>query len=256
MIKNIWKYRHLVKRLAVSDFKVRYKNSVLGFFWSLLEPLLMLFVLYIIFAYIFPNPQKNYHLFLLLGIALWDFFAKGTSLGLQGILSKPGMVRQVYVPREILIFSSSLTALMMAVLELGVFGVFMAISGFMPTSTIIYLPVIFLIIFILVFGSSLALGALNTYYRDIQYIWAVILQAGFFASGVFLDFSTYPANDVKRVLLLNPMARMLMMARDAVLNNKALSSWDLTFCFASSFVILLIGYLIFRKLEPGFAEEV
>ena len=255
MIKNLWKYRHLVKRLAVSDFKVRYKNSVLSFFWSLLEPLLMLLVLYIVFADIFPSTQENYHLFLLLGIALWDFFAKGTSMGLQGILSKPGMVRQVYIPREILIFSSSLTALMMAVLELGVFGIFMAISGLMPTSTIIYLPLIFMTIFIIVFGSSLALGALNTYYRDVQYIWAVILQAGFFASGVFIDFSTYDG-DLKRLLLLNPMARILLISRDCVLYNKVVSSWDLTFCLASSLVILLIGYFIFSKLEPGFAEEV
>jgi lipopolysaccharide transport system permease protein len=215
----------------------------------------MLLVLYVVFSDIFPSTQENYHLFLLLGIALWDFFAKGTSMGLQGILSKPGMVRQVYIPREILIFSSSLTALMMAVLELGVFGVFMAISGLMPTSTIIYLPIIFIIIFILVFGSSLALGALNTYYRDVQYIWAVVLQAGFFATGVFIDFSTYQG-DYKQLLLLNPMARILLISRDSVLYNKAVSLWDLTFCLVSSLLILLIGYLIFVKLEPGFAEEV
>ena len=255
MIKNLWKYRHLVKRLAVSDFKVRYKNSVLGFFWSLLEPLLMLLVLYVVFGGIFQNPMKNYHLFLLLGIVLWDFFTKGSSMGLNGIIGKAGMVRQVYIPREILIFSSSLTAMMMAALEFVVFGIFMAISGLKPTLTMIYLPLIFTIIFILVFGSSLALGALNTYYRDVQYIWAIILQAGFFASGIFMDFSTYQG-DYKGLLLLNPMARMIMISRDAVLNNKAVSAWDLTFCFVFSLVILLLGYLIFIKLEPGFAEEV
>ncbi|KKG13323.1 sugar ABC transporter permease [Methanosarcina sp. 2.H.T.1A.6] len=255
MSNNLWQYRHLIKRLAISDFKVRYKNSVLGFFWSLLEPLLMLLVLYVVFVDVFPSTQKNYHLFLLLGIALWDFFTKGTSMGLQAIISKPGMVRQVYIPREILIFSSSLTALMMAVLEIGVFGIFMVISGVMPTSTAIYFPIIFMIIFILVFGTSLALGALNTYYRDVQYIWAVILQAGFFASGVFFDFSTYES-DIKGLLLLNPMARIILISRESLLYNTAVSSWDLVFCFASSLVMLLVGYLIFMKLEPGFAEEV
>ena len=255
MSKNLWKYRHLIKRLAISDFKVRYKNSVLGFFWSLLEPLLMLLVLYVVFVDVFPSTQKNYHLFLLLGIALWDFFTKGTSMGLQAIISKPGMVRQVYIPREILIFSSSLTALMMAVLEIGVFGIFMVLSGVMPTSTAIYFPFIFMIIFILVFGTSLALGALNTYYRDVQYIWAVILQAGFFASGVFFDLSTYES-DIKGLLLLNPMARIILISRESLLYNTAVSSWDLVFCFASSLVMLLVGYLIFMKLEPGFAEEV
>jgi lipopolysaccharide transport system permease protein len=255
MIKNLWKYRHLVKRLAVSDFKVRYKNSILGFFWSLLEPLMMLLVLYVIFVDVFPSTQKNYHLFLLLGIALWDFFTKGTSMGLVGIISKPGMVRQVYIPREILIFSSSLTAFMMAVLEIGVFGIFMAISGLMPTLTALYFPLIFISIFVLVFGTSLALGALNTYYRDVQYIWAVVLQAGFFASGVFFDFSTYEGH-IKGLLLLNPMARIIMISRDSLLYNKAVSFLDLGYCFAFSLVMLLIGYLIFKKLEPGFAEEV
>lgn len=255
MIKNLWKYRYLVKRLAISDFKLRYKNSVLGFFWSLLEPLLMLLILYIVFGGIFQYPQKNYHLFLLLGIVLWDFFTKGSSMGLNGIITKAGMVRQVYIPREILIFSSSLTALMMAVLELGVFVVFLAISGLMPTITVIYFPIIFIIIFILVFGSSLALGALNTYYRDVQYIWAVVLQAGFFASGIFIDFSTYEG-DLKRILLLNPMARIILISRDVVLNNKAISFEDIAFCLVSSLLILLVGYLIFIRLEPGFAEEV
>jgi len=128
MIRNLWEYRCLVKRLAISDFKIRYKNSILGFFWSLLEPLLLLLVLYIVFAYAFPSTQENYHLFLLIGIVLWDFFTKGTSMGLNSIIGKPGMIRQVYIPREVLIFSSSLTALMMAVLELGVFFIFMAVS--------------------------------------------------------------------------------------------------------------------------------
>lgn len=255
MIKNLWKYRHLVKRLAVSDFKVRYKNSVLGFFWSLLEPLLILMVLYVVFVDIFPSTQENYHLFLLLGIVLWDFFTKGTSMGLNGIISKPGMVRQVYIPREILIFSSSLTALMMAVLEFAVFGFFMAISGLMPTPTVIYFPIILVALFLLVFGTSLALGALNTYYRDIQYIWAVILQAGFFACGIFIDFSTYEG-DMKNLLLLNPMARIILISRESLLYNMTVSSWDLFFCFASSLVALIIGYIIFVKLEPGFAEEV
>ncbi len=255
MIKNLCKYRCLVKRLAVSDFNVRYKNSVLGFFWSLLDPLLMLMVLYIIFVDVYPSTQKNYHLFLLLGIVLWDFFTKGTSMGLSSIINKPGLVRQVYIPREILIFSSSITALMMAVLELGMFGAFMASSGLIPTSTIIYFPFIFLNIFILVFGTSLALGALNTYYRDIQYIWAVILQAGFFASGIFIDFSTYQG-EFKNLLLLNPMARIILISRESLLYNTVVSSSDLIYCFASSIVMLVIGYLIFINLEPGFAEEV
>ncbi|WMW24383.1 ABC transporter permease [Methanolobus sediminis] len=255
MIKNIWNYRHLVKRLAITDFKVRYKNSILGFFWSLLEPLLLLLVLYVVFAHVFPSVQENYHLFLLIGIVLWDFFTKGTSMGLSSIISKPGMVRQIYIPREVLIFSSSLTALMMAILEVAVFGFFMAVSGVMPTSTIVYFPPVFIVLFVLVFAVSLILGTLNTYFRDVQYIWAVVLQAGFFASGVFFDFETLP-EDVRTILFLNPLARILHMSRQSILYDTPISLQDFIFVLLISILMLLAGYLLFRKLEPGFAEEV
>lgn len=255
MIANMWAYRHLIKRIALSDFKLRYKNSVLGFFWSLLEPLLLLLVLYVVFAHLFPSVEENFHLFLLLGIVSWDFFTKGTSMGLNSIIGKPSLIRQVYIPREVLVLSSCLTALMMAALEFGVFGVFMALSKVIPTSTIIYFPAIFLIQFILIFGISLALGALNTYYRDVQYIWAVLLQAGFFASGVFFDINNFPEN-LRNILLLNPMARILIMLRESVLYNIVPSTGDLVFCSITALAFLLIGYMIFTKLEPGFAEEV
>ena len=143
----------------------------------------------------------------------------------------------------------------MAVLELGVFGAFMASLGLTPTSTIIYFPFIFMNIFILVFDTSLALRTLTTYYRDIQYIWAVIFQAGFFASGIFINFSTYQG-ELKNLLLLNPMAIIILISRESLLYNTAVSSSDLIYCLASSLMMLVIGYLIFINLEPGFAEEV
>jgi lipopolysaccharide transport system permease protein len=255
MIANLWNYRYLIKRLALSDFKLRYKNSVLGFFWSLLEPLLMLLVLYVVFAHLFPSVEENFHLFLLLGIVSWDFFTKGTSMGLNSIIGKPSLIRQVYIPREVLVLSSCLTALMMAALEFCVFAIFMAFSNVIPTLTIIYFPVIFLILFILIFGISLALGALNTYYRDIQYIWAVLLQAGFFASGVFFKISKFPEN-IRDILLLNPIARIIIIMRESMLYNMVPSTGDLVFCLVAALAFLLIGYMIFTKLEPGFAEKV
>lgn len=255
MISNIWNNRHLIKRLALSDFKLRYKNSVLGFFWSLLEPLLMLLVLYMVFTRLFPSVIENYHLFLLLGIVSWDFFTKGTSMGLNCIIGKPSLIKQVYIPREVLVLSSCLTALMMAALEFGVFGVIMAFSKVMPASTIVYFPVILFIEFILIFGISLALGALNTYFRDVQWIWAVVLQVGFFASGVFFEVTQFPES-MRGIILLNPMARILKMSRESILYNTVISAGDLFFISVTALAFLLIGYAIFTRLEPGFAEEV
>ena len=117
----------------------------------------------------FQVLKKNYHLSLLLGIVLWDFFTKGTYMGLQSIISTQGLIGQIYSPREILIFSLSLTALMMACLNLG-FWHFHGVFRIDPTSKISYFLFIFVSIFILIFGTSHTLGALKTYYRDIHSI--------------------------------------------------------------------------------------
>src|SRR3990167_4689263 len=132
VISNIWNYRHLTFKLAISDFKLRYKNSVLGFLWSLIEPLLMLVVLYVIFSFFMKVNVEHYQLFLLIGIISWNMLARGTAMSLNSILGKPSLVSKVYFPREILVISSCITALLMTLLEFVVFGIFMIIFKVMP----------------------------------------------------------------------------------------------------------------------------
>ena len=251
---NILNYRHLIKIIAISDFKLRYKNTVLGFFWSLLEPLLMLIVLYLVFTNLMKWEVEHYQLFLLLGIVSWDFLAKGTGMSLNCLLGKPGLVKHVYFPREVLVISSCLTALMMALLEFLVFAIFMIIFGVIPGLTVIYFPFILLIEFILLLGLSFGLSALNVYYRDVQYMWAVVLQAGFFAAPIIYPMSILPPK-VASVIMLNPMTRLIIMFRDSVIYNVQLNIADVTYVSASALILLGIGYLIFRRLEPGLAEE-
>ena len=126
-LHELWSYRDLIIRLAWSDFKLRYKSSALGFFWSLLEPLLMLVVLYVVFSNLMRIQVEHYQLFLLLGIILWNFFDRGTSMSILGIIGKPSLVQKVYFPRDILVISTCITALMMTALEFVVFMIFMVI---------------------------------------------------------------------------------------------------------------------------------
>src|SRR3990167_9035877 len=106
MFTDIWDYRHLTIKLAISDFKIRYKNSVLGFLWSLIEPLLMLVVSYVVFSYFMRMNVEHYQLFLLVGIISWNMLSRGTTMGLNSILGKPNLVKKVYFPREILVVGS------------------------------------------------------------------------------------------------------------------------------------------------------
>jgi len=112
-MRELWDYRHLTFKLAMSEFKLRYKNSVLGFFWSLLEPLLMLLVLYMVFTNFMKVKIEHYQLFLLMGLISWNMLSRGTTMSLNSILGKSSLVKKVYFPRQVLVISSSITALMM-----------------------------------------------------------------------------------------------------------------------------------------------
>jgi len=248
-------YKDLILRLAWSDFKLRYKNSVLGFFWSLLEPLLMLLVLYVVFSHLMRIQVEHYQLFLLLGIITWNFLDRGTSMGIFGIIGKPSLVQKVYFPRDVLIISACTTALMMTMLEFLVFVAFMAIFRVAPTGTILYFPLIFIFLFVLVYGLSLALSALNVYFRDVQFIWRVVLQAGFFATPILYPITIFPAN-LQRVVMANPMARIITMSRDCILYRTAPAPSDLAYVAVAAVLVLLAGYIIFDRLEPRFAEEI
>ena len=251
---QILDYKHLIKRIAISDFKLRYRNTVLGFFWSLLEPLLMLLVLYLVFTRLMRMETENYALFLLMGIVSWNFLAKGTQMSLHCILNKPGLVKHVYLPKEILVISSCLTALMMAVLEFLVFGIFMLFFGVRPGLTAIYFPLILSLEFILILGLSFGLSTLNVYYRDVQYIWGVILQIGFFATPIIYPMSILPKRAAS-LIMLNPMTRIIEMFRGSLIYNRPPTMADLSYAFISSIIILFLGYLLFLKLEPRLAEE-
>jgi lipopolysaccharide transport system permease protein len=255
MTLNAWNYRHLIKKIAISDLKLRYKNSILGFFWSLLEPLLMLIVLYVVFSYLMRIEVEHYQLFLLLGIISWELLDKGTTFSMNSIIGKPSLVKKVYFPREILVISACVTALLMVLLELVVFAAFMIAFRVFPTPSIIAFPIIFFAQFLLVIGLSLGLASLNVYYRDVQYIWAVILRAGFFATPILYPVTFYPEKYFD-IFMLNPMARIIDTLRNSIIYHAFPSAIDTFFIVASAVIILVIGYLIFIKLEPRFAEEV
>lgn len=254
-LRELWRYRDLILRLAWSDFKLRYKNSALGFFWSLLEPLLMLLVLYVVFSNLMRIQVEHYQLFLLLGIILWNFLDRGTSMSIWGIVGKPSLVQKVYFPRDILVISSCVTALMMTLLEMVVFVIFMAAFRVVPGPTILYSPLIFLFEFLIAFGLSLGLSALNVYFRDVQFIWRLVLQVGFFATPVIYPITIFPQN-LQRIVMLNPMARVISMLRDCILYHSAPAPADLIYVAVFAAVVLFIGYAIFDRLEPRFAEAI
>jgi len=253
-LNKIWNRRSLIRTFAINDLKIRYRNSILGFFWSILEPLLMLSVLYIIFTNVVKSDIPYYPLYLLLGLIMWNMLSRGTSMGLHSIMSRGGIITKIYFPREIPAISSCITASIMLLLELVVFSIFLVAFQFVPPLTMALLPIILIIEFILVLGLSLPLSVLNVYFRDIQYIWALIVHAGFFLMPIIYRAEIFPER-LQTILSLIPMTRILDMAHDVTLYNIIPSATDWAYIIASSLAILCVGYLIFKRFEARVGEE-
>ncbi len=218
-IKDLYNYRNLIWVLAGVDFKQRYKNSILGYFWSLLEPLLMLSILYVVFSNLMKMQVEYYALFLLQGIIMWSFFSRTTNGSLLSIVIKPNLIKKVYFPRDILVISTCITALLMSIFESVVFILFMIIFRIPLSIYLVFIPVIILIFFFICLGISLALAALHVYYRDLRYIWTLVLQVGFFATPIV--YPIYALPPALWVLTYNPIAQIIYLARDVTLYSKA-----------------------------------
>lgn len=252
-IKDLYNYRNLIWILAWVDFKQRYKNSILGYFWSLLEPLLMLSILYVVFSNLMKIQVEYYALFLLEGIILWSFFTRTTTGSLLSIVIKPNLVKKVYFPRDILVISSCTTALLMSIFESFVFILFMIIFRIPLSIYLVFIPVIILIYFFICLGISLALAALHVYYRDLRYIWALVLQVGFFVTPIVYPIYALPPS--LRVLTYNPIAQIIYLARDVTLYSKPPNLASLSFVIIVALFAIIIGYWIFMRREPKFAED-
>jgi len=162
-------YKELIKNLVISDLKTKYSSSVLGFAWSMLNPLLMMLVLYFVFSNVFKTTQEHFALYLLIGITAWRFFALGTSVAMSSIVGKASLVTKIFIPREILTLSTVLSAFISSLLEFLVLIPLLVIFGVIPSLTIIIFPFLNILFFPIVYGISLALASLYVYYMGCSY---------------------------------------------------------------------------------------
>lgn len=253
IFSEIWDRRELLMLLTINDVKIRYRNSVLGFLWTFLEPLLMLAVLYFVFTTIIRSEIENYPIYLFLGLIIWYMFSRATTMGLSSLTDKSNIIQKVYFRREIVVISSSLTSFVMMGFEFGAFVFFLVVLQFMPPLTALLLPLILLDLLVLCIGISLMLSVLNVYFRDIKFIWQVVLQAGFFLSPIIYTLDMFPEN-IKNILQLNPLVPILDSAHVLVLNNQLPSLDTTVYMITSTLFFLIVGYVLFRLKDKRIAE--
>jgi len=250
----MWQYRELIRNLAVVDLKNRYQNTSLGFFWSLLSPLLLALVLYFIFRHIFGR-EENFAINLMVGIMCWRFFANGTSSGLHAIISKASLVTRVYIPRQILVLSNVLANIISSMLEFIILlPILFALLGYLPVTVLLF-PLIHIIYFLFVYGAGLLLSALFVYFRDLNQIWQVVTQVLFFCSPIVYPLSIIP-DSIMPYYLLNPVTLLMGMYRDVMVAGDLPSLYSIAVVIGFAIAAYLVGSLVFSKLQRRFAEEI
>lgn len=235
----------LIKELTLRDFKLKYKNSVLGFFWSLLKPLSMLTVLYVVFKIFIKVDFENYSLFLLLGIVLWEFFAESTVLGLNSIVAKASIVKKIHLKYEMLIVSACLVSLLSFLLNLIVFLVFFLIIKGLPSLLSIYMVIPILELFLISLGISFVLAIFFIRYRDIGYLWEILLRIGFWIVPVAYPLNIVPLEYMK-IYMLNPLTRIFTESRSVMMDNQFPTIKFISINLVMTLIILFLGYALYK----------
>ncbi len=271
MIKNFFqKYRYslvLLRQLVITEFKLRYQGSVLGYMWSLLKPLFLFAILYFVFVYFLRIGEGIPHwpVAMLLGIVLWNFFSEITNNGVSSIVNNGDVIRKINFPKYVIVLASSVSALINLGLNFVIIIIFMIINDVTITWSAPLVLLYIIELFALGLGLAFILSALFVKLRDVNYIWEIVMQALFYGSAVIYPIAMVIEQNamLAKVLLLNPIAQSIQDARHVLIDDTTPTLFSLTqnvwislIPVAVVLVIVIFGALYFKRRSPYFAEEV
>lgn len=266
-LRELIRYRELVYNLTVKELKSRYKNSILGFVWSLLNPLGMMLVFTLVFGMLMPNAQiENYPIFLLCGLLPWNYFTSGVMSSIHSVVGNGNLVKKVYFPREILPIASVVSNLVNFLLAFLLLFAALLIFRVQFSPWLWLLPFVILMQSAFILGLAFILSTLHVYYRDTMMVMDVAILAWFFFTPVFYSVDvTLPATttilgftiEVRRWLyILNPMASIIRVYRDLLYWGYRTDIDFFLRTLATCLVVLIVGYWFFHKFSGRFGEEV
>ena len=254
----------LLKEFVKTDFKLKYQGSVLGYAWTLLRPLALFIVLYVVFVKFLRVGESVPHFpnYLLLGIVLWNFFSDLTNGAIGSVVSRGDLIRKISFPKYVIVIATSVSALINLLINMIIIFLFMTIFGADPSlEAIAVLPLAILLLFVLGMGIGFILASLFVNYRDVNYIWEVVMQAGFYATPVLYPLQIMPES-AQKILMINPAAVIIQEARKSMITEQTITAHSLYGGYIGYFpmiiviLICLFGFYIFRKKSKNFAEDI
>lgn len=252
---ELWNYREMFHALVSREIRARYKGSFLGFFWSLLNPLLMMVVYSIVFAQVIRVQVPHYSLYLLSGILPWTWFTTSVTNAAVSVIGNANLIKKVYFPSEILPLVSVSSNLINYLFSIPVLLLFMGVQQVPITSAILAFPLLILVQFILSLGLGLLLATLNVYFRDVEQLLGVLLMAWFYLTPIVYPLSYVPER-YQNLALLNPMTGLCVSYQRIFMEGRWPDPAHLGYALLVGTLLLVIGYVVYSRQKYMFAELV
>lgn len=254
-IQNFKKFRPLLNELITRDIKTKYRKSILGVFWTILNPLFMMIVLSVVFSNLFKFDIEYFPVYLLSGQLIFNFFSEATTNAMGAIIANGPLIKKVYVPKYMFvlsrIFSSSINLL--ASFTAMIFVMLAMRVELHYTVLLAPIPLFFIVFFSL--GVGLILAAVTVKFRDIMHLYSVFVTALMYLTPVIYPMSIIP-EWLKKIVLLNPITNILMMFRDVMLNNTPPSLESVLLATIEAIVVMVLGLYVFYKRQDTFILDI
>jgi ABC-2 type transport system permease protein len=263
MLRGRARYFELVKVLGFTDFKLRFSTSILGYLWSVLKPLGIFFVLYLVFGRMLRFSNVPYYRDkLLLGIFIWGYFSEASTAGIQSLLGKSHIISKIYFPRSIAVLGASINYLLTFAINMCVVSVFFVIDGvgFNRYSPLFLLYVVEL--YLIVLGLSFLLSVAYLKFRDLVEIWTILITAGFYVTPIIWPIEQILSPQYRKLLYLNPMTFIVEYSKRVLIEGRIIDDAGSARMFvlgnavilAESLLLFAVGFMVFRKTSPRAAE--
>jgi lipopolysaccharide transport system permease protein len=255
---EIWRFRDLAYFLAWRDFKVKYKQTVIGIMWVVFQPLATMIIFTVFFGGLAKIPSDNipYPIFVYTGLLFWTLFSNSLSNASNSFVGNEGIVTKIYFPKIILPIASITTNLVDFAISAAILVIMMFVYNYSPSLTgILILPILVIMTLLSTLGIGLLFASLNVKYRDVRYILPFFVQLLIFITPVIYPVSLVSPQN-RWILGLNPMAGVIDAARAGLLNNQPIDWTLLGISAISMFVYFVIGFIYFRKVEKYFADVI
>jgi len=255
-LAELLRYRQLVAMLVVRELKVRYKRSVLGLLWTMLNPLLLMVVYTVVFATIMRTAERNFAIFVLSGLLPWLFFSVSLVQGLNSIIANQELIRKIRIPQAVFPLSVVGSNLVNFTLSLLPLLLLMAVLRQPISPALLFLPLAMLILAIFTTGATLLLATFTVFFRDVRHLTEVLLQMLLYLSPVFYNLQVLPQRDVwwfhalQLVLRLNPLSYLFALVRDPIFYGRLPSAQVVGVAIAAAALLLVIGFAVFQRLSP------